>query len=118
MKPIEKLVLWLIPAELLGVVLHAVFTFVSINHSISHGPNSLASTFQVLSGLSYLVGQAVIGIWLFNQSHQSKSRRYIWFIFGLATGFWALGIYLLMQIPSVRQAIQSGESSTSPALNA
>jgi hypothetical protein len=118
MKPIEKLILWLIPAELLGVILHSVFNYVSAWNSIDHQSRSLVATLAVLSGLSYLIGQAVIGIWLYYRPHRSTSVSWIWLIFGLATGFWALGLFLLLQIPAVISALESHTGNPVPNPNA
>ncbi|WP_285578127.1 hypothetical protein [Geothrix limicola] len=118
MKSIEKLVLWLLPAELLGVILHSVFQYFSAWNSVDHGSRSLVATLAVASGLSYLIGHLVIGIWLYYKPHRSLFISWVWLIFGVTTGFWALGIFLLLQIPYVRFALESEGTSSSSSPNA
>jgi hypothetical protein len=106
MKSIEKLIVWLIPAELLGILLPAILTAFTAGVSSGPGPRSLFSLLAFLSSLSFLIGHAVIAVWLLYQPHKTISSSRVWFCFGFVAGFAALGIYLLMQIPSVRSALE------------
>jgi len=118
MRSIEKLALWLIPAELLAIILPSVITFVTAGVSPLPGSRSLVSLLMALSSLTYLIGHFVIGMWLLYQPHKVGSSRWIWFFFGLVAGYWALGIYLLVQIPAISSALQPGGSSEAPLSNA
>lgn len=82
-------------------LLHAAFSYLSAYRLINQASPSTVAWLSVASALSYLIGQVVIAIWLFRQSHQKPSLRWVWSVFGLFAGFWGLAIYLLVQIPAV-----------------
>ena len=103
---IEKLVLWLIPAEFLSVILRGAFDYFSAGQILNPAHTSLVSTFSFLSGISYLVANLVIAVWLFQQNRHPQSGRWIWCVFGLVAGLWALAIYLLVQLPSLLRSVQ------------
>ena len=120
MRSIEKLALWLIPAELLTIFFPSLLAVFTAGGSAGPGSPSFNSItlLAALSGLSFLIANAVIAIWLLYQPHKTASSSRIWFFFGLVTGFWALGIFLLMQIPSIRFALEPDRPTSTPSPNA
>ena len=95
MKSIEKLVLRLIPVELLAVILHSVSTYFSATRLITHSDPTMYATITLISSLSYLLGHVVIGVWLFQEAREISTRRWVWLAFGLGSGYWSLAVFLL-----------------------
>ncbi len=101
MRSIEKLVIWLIPSQILSVACDLIFSMLRAENMVHQSHSSLTGLFSVASSLSYLIGQIVIAIWIYKQEHSQRSSQWAWSLFGLFAGFWGLGIFLLSHIPAI-----------------
>lgn len=104
MKPIERLLIWLVPAQILvfGSAFARSFLMVLSREAREDRSNFFTvGTLIFINSLVFYLANIVIGIWLFNQKHKSSTQAWLWLLFGISTGFWALGIYLLLQIPGM-----------------
>ena len=102
---VERLLVWLVPALI-------VTFFTGIAIQVFREPELLRSTAKSL-GLSTLelgihirelhvlilsAGNIVIAVWLSFQRYESHVSRAIWSFFGLASGLFALVIWLLVTL--------------------
>jgi hypothetical protein len=104
-KSIESLLVWFVPVALLG------FAAGSIGFALSDREARAAvatvfgwSTVQLTiyikfsQSLLWAASNIVVAVWLGNQQHPSLGKRTLWSLFGLVSGLWAVGIWLLAML--------------------
>ena len=108
--PFLKLIWWLIPAQLIELCLEIgtnayasrYLFFERFQTQVSASDMShvlhVYSSIRLVSSMAFLISRIVIAVWLGTRRHESKAAMWAWFAFGMVGGYWALGLYLLLEL--------------------
>ena len=113
-RAVERLLVWFVPVAFLAFVagsaafaLHDRETLDSVAAAVGLPALQLGLYLKLSRPLILAAGHIVVACWLAFQHHASAGRRVLWSLFGLASGLWALAIWLLVELSS-REAASDG----------
>ena len=113
-KSIESLLAWFVPIAFLAFVagsatfaLHDRETLDAAASALGMPALQLGLYLKMSHPLVLAAGNIVVAGWLAFQRHASVGRRALWSLFGLASGLWALAVWLLVEL-SDRQVASDG----------
>jgi hypothetical protein len=113
-KNVEKLLLWLVPVSLIAFVagsfafaLHDSPLMDSLATSIGWSKAQLGANIKLTQSMIFAASNVVAAIWLWFETRASFARAWLWALFGLVSGLWAVAIWLLTKSLAQGQARDS-----------
>ena len=113
-KAVEGLLTWFVPVSLLALAAGSVAFALSDRGSLVWAGTALGlSALQIgvylklAQSLIFAAANLVAAVWLALQHHSSLGKRTLWSLFGLASGLWAVTIWLLVLLSERRVAADS-----------
>ena len=115
MKSIERLLLWLVPVQLVGMIL-GLDSSIQLLHKSEHLFNSFGTptttafdaqlAMMIPKILFFLIAHIIGAVWLYRREHNSPLVRWAWAIFGFTDGFWALAFFLFSRLLPAEISLQ------------
>jgi hypothetical protein len=106
---VEKLLAWYVPIAFIAFAawvtdsaLHDSETLASAASALGLPPLHLRAPLKVAQSTMFVAGNIVVAVWLAHQQHTSPARRSLWSLFGVASGLWAAGLWVMVQVSERR----------------
>ena len=104
-RAIEKLLAWYVPIALIALAAGAASfalqdreTLTSVASALGLTPLHLRASLKVAQSTMFAAGNIVVAVWMAHQQHTSPARRTLWSLFGVASGLWAAGLWVMVQV--------------------
>ena len=105
MKEFENLLKWLIPLAVIAAVGNATLNSL-FNQFASGDPQglfgmTLGQTLSFITMVKPIIGlmtKIAIAIWLFFVARTAGASRWLWALFGVTFGLWAIGLFYLVRL--------------------